>query len=337
MEIKTIKTNPLISVCVITYNHEKYIAETIEAILQQKTKDSYEIIIGEDKSTDNTKNICENYKKKNPSIIKLLKNKSNLGLVKNWVKTIQNCNGKYIAFCDGDDYWIDPSKLQKQVDFLEANPEYGMVCTNYHKYYQKDKKLVKNVLSKNINEIFYDEFLLDRSTIATSTIVVLRDLFIKYQENIGLNKIYEWDVEDTPLLLFILRFSKIKVLNESTAVYRILDNSACNFTDLHKHYEFVKKGYKIPHFFIRKYGCSEITKKKLFINFHRITLNYGFNTRNQKIAKESYYILKKNTLININDFLRYVGSYNIILNKLAKFCIGKKKAIKIRCVRKNNS
>jgi glycosyltransferase involved in cell wall biosynthesis len=112
----------------ITYNHASFIAQAIEGVLMQKCNFPIELIIGEDCSTDKTRQICEQYGEKF-SEIKLLPSNSNLGVSCNFIRTLQACTGKYIAFCEGDDYWTDPYKLQKQVDFFEANPEYGLVHT----------------------------------------------------------------------------------------------------------------------------------------------------------------------------------------------------------------
>ena len=113
----------------ITYNHEPYIAEAIEGVLMQKCSFPIELVIGEDCSTDNTRKICEEYANKS-ELIKLLPTETNLGMMPNFIRTLQSCTGKYIAMCEGDDYWTDPLKLQKQVDFLEANAEYVLTFHN---------------------------------------------------------------------------------------------------------------------------------------------------------------------------------------------------------------
>jgi len=122
----------LVSVCCITYNHDKYIAQAIEGFLMQKTSFNYEIIIGEDFSMDKTRTILEEYKSKYPDKIQVLTRDENIGALRNFSNVLENAKGKYIAFCDGDDYWIDPLKLQKQVDFLEHNPDY-VICCHYSK------------------------------------------------------------------------------------------------------------------------------------------------------------------------------------------------------------
>jgi len=113
---------PLVSVAIIAYNLEKYIVECLESVLCQKTNFKVEIVIGEDCSTDNTLQILLNYQERFPNIIRVLVREKNLGLTPNSVDTQNNCKGKYIALLDGDDYWTDENKLQKQIDFLERNP-----------------------------------------------------------------------------------------------------------------------------------------------------------------------------------------------------------------------
>ncbi|MBE0492289.1 MAG: glycosyltransferase [Sulfurospirillum sp.] len=122
---------PLVSIACITYNHEHYIAQTIESFLMQETEFPFEIIIGEDCSTDNTRTIVESYRLHYPKLIRVLYPESNGGFQHNLVQTFQNCQGDFIALCEGDDYWTDPKKLQKQVDYLQNNPDcvitYGAV------------------------------------------------------------------------------------------------------------------------------------------------------------------------------------------------------------------
>ncbi|NCC99035.1 MAG: glycosyltransferase [Bacteroidia bacterium] len=132
----------LLSVVTITYNHEPFIAKTIEGVLMQQVNFPIELIIAEDCSTDGTRAICQRYAEQYPDLIRLITSESNVGAVANERRAILAARGKYIAFCEGDDYWTDPLKLQKQVDFLELHPEYSVtfhrcthinVLTNEHK------------------------------------------------------------------------------------------------------------------------------------------------------------------------------------------------------------
>ena len=143
----------LVSVCMITYNHEEFICEAIEGVLMQKTNFPIELIIGEDCSTDNTRKIVLEYAEKHPDIICPLLPESNLGMMKNFIQTMEAARGKYIALCEGDDYWTDPYKLQKQVDFLEANEEYTVCSHRFHIYNKNANKLIQDHLA----DLFLDK------------------------------------------------------------------------------------------------------------------------------------------------------------------------------------
>ena len=121
-------TSKKVSVFMITYNHEKYIAEALDSILMQKTDFDFDIVIGEDCST---RRIVLEYSRKYPDKIKLLLHNVNVGFISNLMYVLEACTGKYVAMCEGDDYWTDPFKLQKQVDFLEANKEYMLATHGY--------------------------------------------------------------------------------------------------------------------------------------------------------------------------------------------------------------
>ena len=121
----------LVSVAMITYNHEKFIAQAIEGIVMQQTTFSFELIIGEDCSTDNTRQVCIEYQSRYPDKIRLFLPEKNVGAGKNSSTVLDMCKGKYIAVCEGDDYWVDHYKLQKQVDFLEKHPDYSICAGNF--------------------------------------------------------------------------------------------------------------------------------------------------------------------------------------------------------------
>ncbi len=117
-------STPLLSACLITYNHAKYIRQAIEAILMQKTNFAFELIIADDNSTDGTRDILLEYKARHADTIKLILQEKNVGAARNWHEMVTAPQSKYIALCEGDDYWTDPLKLQKQVDFLEGHPDF---------------------------------------------------------------------------------------------------------------------------------------------------------------------------------------------------------------------
>lgn len=111
-----------LSVLMITYNHEKFIAQALDSVLMQRVNFDYEIVIGEDRSTDATREIVLAYRDLHPDRIRLLLPEENLGMHRNFVETYRACRGQYVAMLEGDDYWTDSEKLQKQVEFLDRNP-----------------------------------------------------------------------------------------------------------------------------------------------------------------------------------------------------------------------
>lgn len=121
---------PLVSVILITYNQEEFIRKAIEGALNQNTEFKFELVVGDDCSTDNNIRIIDEYAQAYPDIIRFNKSESNVGLNENFLKTFRLCRGKYIAYLEGDDCWVDMNKLQRQIDILEARPEVSLVHTN---------------------------------------------------------------------------------------------------------------------------------------------------------------------------------------------------------------
>lgn len=124
-----IRKNPKVSVCVITYNHEKYISQCLQSIIEQETDFDFEIIVGDDCSIDKTKEIIVEIQEKHPEIVKPLFHVRNVGGIQNLVSVCNQAKGDYIAHCDGDDYWLK-DKLQIQIDYLENNSDVAAVFTN---------------------------------------------------------------------------------------------------------------------------------------------------------------------------------------------------------------
>jgi glycosyltransferase involved in cell wall biosynthesis len=123
-------SNFLLTVCIITYNHEKFIAKAIESVLTQQTNFEFKIVIADDFSTDKTREVLEYYKIKYKNKIELLLQKENVGAARNWLDLLKIPSSKYVAYLEGDDFWIDPFKLQMQIDFMESNLDYSFCFHN---------------------------------------------------------------------------------------------------------------------------------------------------------------------------------------------------------------
>lgn len=183
----------------------------------QKTNFNYQLVIGEDSSTDSTLSICKSFAKKYRDKIKLLPSlNKNVGLINNYMRTIKACDGKYIAICDGDDYWIDEYKLQKQVDFLETHTDFVMVYTGYNKLYPDNtkKKAVQTVtkLESDFSDLIQNNF------IASVTVMFRNIESLKHLPN----WILKFPYGDWPTYLLLLKDGgKIHFLDQITAEYRM--------------------------------------------------------------------------------------------------------------------
>lgn len=205
----------MVSVFMLAYNQKGFIAQAIEGVLMQETDFPVELVIGEDCSTDGTKEVCQKYAAAHPDKIKLFLNEKNIGLGANYVKTYAECKGKYIAICDGDDYWIDPLKLQKQFDFLESHADFKIVFTNNKNIYPSGKTDIRN--AEQVPDISTFNNLIKGNYIASVTVVFRNQPLSLCMRNL----INGLPYGDWPTYLYILRNDgKIRFLNDVTAVYR---------------------------------------------------------------------------------------------------------------------
>ena len=201
----------------MTYNHEPYIRQCLDGFVMQKTNFRFEAIVHDDASTDRTADIIHEYAEKYPNIIKPIfetenqysKNDGSLNRIMN-----EHTHGKYIAICEGDDYWIDPYKLQKQVDFLENNPEYGLVHGEAKVFYQTLNKFRKSPYGSNFSSV--DDIIITNK-IATLTTCFRAILYFNYIKEIKVQD--NWYMGDYPLWLYIAKHSKVYFLPYTIAVY----------------------------------------------------------------------------------------------------------------------
>lgn len=208
---------PIVSVCIITYNHEKYVGKAIESVLQQQTVFSYELVIAEDCSTDNTRTIIQEYARKYPSIIRLILQEKNVGPANNFLDLLKSANGKYVAYFEGDDYWIDNNKLQKQIEFLETNPEYVLTFHNVDMV-SEDDKFIGKIYSLNRKKVIKFVDLVKGDYTKTCSTIFRND------KN-KLKPIFENVLEphDTSLYLVLMDGSSAYYFEETMAAYRIHD------------------------------------------------------------------------------------------------------------------
>lgn len=214
----------------LAYNHEKYIKEAIDSILMQEVNFDYEIVIGEDCSNDNTRNIIKEYKERYPGKFKLILHEKNVGASLNSIEVSKNCSSKYIAFLEGDDFWTDKTKLQKSVDFLENNLDYiatahdvDIIDENYKLLKDTPFGKYKGDLKKPSDQFKYNN-------IPTLSLVfrnvwgedypLIREKLVKNVKMIG----------DYQFKLLLLTQGSIKYFNEKMGTYRWIRNSGLSFT-----------------------------------------------------------------------------------------------------------
>lgn len=254
----------------ITYNHEAFIKQAIEGVLKQNTNFDIEFIIADDCSTDQTESvineILENQFK--ASSIRYIRHHKNLGMIPNFVFALKKCKGKYIALCEGDDYWIDPLKLQKQVDFLEGNEEYSGIGSNSEVIYE-DNPRDKHLYSRSANETLKLNDLLEARRFHTATFLFrTKDFKSDFPVNILSG--------DRLLFMLIACFGKIKLIEDVTAIYRKnVGGISKNVTS-----KQLKKDFKIAKY-ISKYNTNfDIFKLQSFVAytvFHYSTKIYLYD------------------------------------------------------------
>ena len=221
---------PLVSICCIAHNQENYIRDAIEGFLMQITVFPVEIIIQDDASTDETMQIIETYQKKYPDYIRAIfqqKNQFSKGLSFVLTPVYTEARGKYIALCEGDDYWTDSLKLQKQVDFMEAHPECSLCCHKVQVKYEGHEE--KNHLFPNLegDQIFTRDEMYQKYISATCSVMFRRekiDELVKFLDG--------FKVGDMPLYSFYLQFGKFGYIDQVMATYRKHDESYW-----HPHYQ----------------------------------------------------------------------------------------------------
>jgi glycosyltransferase involved in cell wall biosynthesis len=222
IESHNLVPNPTVSVIVLTYNQETLLKQCLDSILLQKCSFTYELIIGEDCSTDATGEICRQYQMENPDKIKLLLQETNQGLIKNFADLMSLCRGTYIAHCAGDDYWCDELKLQKQYDYLENNPHFGFVRTGYYFLYPK-KGLVIGTGHSNEEGWVFEEDAKYGPVAAAATIFFKHSLkkYLDFEEFIKRN----FSIEDYPMQAVLAKHTQFGYIPDITAVFRQTTNS----------------------------------------------------------------------------------------------------------------
>lgn len=273
-----------VSIVVITYNQEKYIAKALESILMQETSFEYEVIIGEDCSTDRTKEIILGYQQQFGSKLHLLQRGKNIGMLRNVLECLKYCNGEYIAFLEGDDYWLSPHKLQRQVDYMEQHmtcilTSHSWIVVNGKEQNISNEHVVDETIKYGIEQ--FSSFELPGQA---STWMVRNKIEQIMKECLPLLKKYFWIVPDRSITLVLLLYGEIHILPEVMSAYRyVIDENEKNWSAKHS----VEAKHNYISLFMQMIGLEHMAKdKNVVIDFYE-TRKYVFR-RSRRYYRESH-------------------------------------------------
>ncbi|WP_281700331.1 glycosyltransferase [Cetobacterium somerae] len=294
-----------ISVVVLTYNHEKYLVECIESILNQELDCEYEVLIGNDKSPDNTKKVLEKYKTNEK--IKIFNREENLGATKNLVDLLQKSQGEYIALLEGDDYWIDNKKLSKQINILEENKEY-ILCMTQSLTVDENSKIIgeKQIDISKIDSI--KKLFFYRGGIPTGT-VVFRNIFRNIVDEKAKALLTSSSIiGDLSLFSYLINYGKFYNLKEKTGAYRYVTNSGTSYSAMNS--------YK------QELELEKVVKE--ILNFDKTDnkfLELYLNRIQYKLLKSNWRYLKILSFygkINIFRYIIFLPYYNLKYSNIKK-------------------
>ena len=245
---------PLVSVCVTTYNHERYIAQAIESVLGQRTTFAVEVVVGEDCSTDNTLAICREYEEQYPDRVRVVASESNIGMHHNYRRTIEACRGKYIAMLDGDDWFSDMDKLQIQVEQLEKSG--AAMCYTRSERRGEDGSSV--IYPEGALHTSFED-MLRLNTAENCTTVALKERILEYYAEVE-PQTKGWLTDDLPMWLWFAATQQIEAIDRVTAVHRMLTTSVSHSHKWNKQLDFCYSLDSIMLWFDERYNNSHLQK-----------------------------------------------------------------------------
>lgn len=313
---------PLVSVCMITYNQEPFIAQAIESVVRQKADFRFELIIGEDCSTDDTSKIALRYQQAFPDLIRIITSEENVGAAKNCDRTVRAGQGRYIAYCEGDDYWQDPYKLQKQADYLTSHPECGVVFSDYDMYYDATKEIIRKV---NYSKGYLEPFDLtieqaigsEGGVIRTCAVMVRKELLEQViAADPFLHQSGEFLLGDAQLFAELSLISKVTYYPESLATYRIHGESATRSEDPCKTARFKKSACEMKLYLCDKHNLSQDIRRREEEEWCESALRLAFHSRSGKLAGE---VRKKKNKFTLKESFQYLGAKYTIPHYLLNY------------------
>jgi glycosyltransferase involved in cell wall biosynthesis len=302
-----------VSICMITYGHENYIAQAIEGVLMQETNFDFELIVSNDSSPDATDKVVRSIVDNHPNgnRIRYYGHEKNIGMMPNFIFAIQQCQGKYIALCEGDDYWIDPYKLQKQVDFLEANPDYVL---SFHKVniLKPNGEVVDDFITKVPENYETIETLARLGNYIHTPSVVFRNIIKEFPPEFSLTPIGDYF-----LYMLLAEHGKLKYLEEKMSVYREGVGIWSTKSIEVRHFNTAKMNALLYNYFINKENKLISMLLDLKIKNYFYDLNKDNDFHDQSSIVEIKAILYEGLLMN-NEHLSKESVYNVTFKILVK-------------------
>lgn len=283
---------PLLVIKCLTYNHGDYLSQALDGFIMQKTNFPFVVIVHEDASTDGTANILREYASRYPKLILPIFESENQyskkdGSLDYIVDKALNVSGaKYIAFCEGDDYWTDPLKLQKQVDYLEEHPDCSLVCSNYDIFLQKEQKI--HMSDRKSGKISFND-ILRHNYVATLTAVIPISVLIEYLE--FSKDAPKWSFGDYPIWIFAATKGYIMRLLDTTAVYRILENSASHMTNDSDRLKWAYSEFSMVDYFEARLNIPNSIRHRVWFKRIQIFTPLAISTKNHYLISRisNYY------------------------------------------------
>ena len=275
------KNFPRASIAVPLYNSDRYIRECLDSLLAQECTFPFEIIVSDDGSTDGSRDILREYAGRYPGVIVPVYNEKNLGVIGNFCSGIQHARGQYLAFCDNDDFWNDPKKLQKQVDLLEKNPLAVLVYADNRILHEMTGKITESIrrekeLTTKTGRVFED--LMNDLSIGPVTVCARTAAVKDAVHEIKLADRQEWKTPDYPLWLALALKGDFLYIDEPLATYRNRGESVSVSSDKAKRAAFKYGTWKIREYFLSKGEVSpEVREKVLEIGGDRTVLHFFYS------------------------------------------------------------
>lgn len=292
----------MISVLVCTYNQEKYLTQAIDSILMQKCSEPFEILIGDDCSTDDTGKIADDYQFRYPDKVRVVRPEKNGGASYNIIGLVNSAKGEYLSICDGDDYWLRNDVLQKQYDSFKSNPDVGMVCAKAKCYIQEKGEfygVLGYIGAENLATMLRDNRDVAAPTIAFRT-MLMKQCIADSEWYIARNYFY-----DSIMAYWFAYNSCIKFIDEEFAAYRVLPNSACHALSPEKETEYARRYFMVKWHFILTHPdiCSEDVFELLMRDYDART-KYIAGISSHKVRSSKAYRLGN---LMIKPFRKFVN------------------------------